>query len=112
MESLPTEFTKGNFLQELIARTHKGPHRKDVAIYRRTRVGEGYKPHFEVVIVRKQQDGEMKMAGQVIQMKAKELYPPVTRWGTDGWTFHHYDKAMLWFSKITGKATIQTRKIS
>jgi hypothetical protein len=76
MKILPEKFVKKGFKHSLVKR------QDNVAIYKRSQVGSGAKPHYEVVIVTSHNG--ITIEGNYIE--PGELYPSTSQWGQTGWT--------------------------
>ena len=88
MTILPEIFTVGGIKHEMIKRTVGK--KQDVALYKRTNLSHAEPtPHYEVILIGRQEDGEREIAGVTVRYEAKELYPGVNQWGTNGFTFQN-----------------------
>lgn len=92
MTILPEIFTVGGIKHEMLKRTVG--RKQDVALYKRTNLSHtDPTPHYEVILIGKQEEGEREIAGATVRYEAKELYPGVNQWGTYGFTFQKLDYA-------------------
>lgn len=96
---LPERFTALRHDHQQIKRTHGL--KQDVAIYQRTNVThENPNPHYEVIVIGKQEAGEYTIGDQTITYEAKEVYPGVNQWGTGGFTFMKLSNAEAKFAEL------------
>jgi len=99
MKELPEVFTAKKHEHKQIKRTHGL--KQDVALYQRTNIThEKPRPHFEVVLIGKQEAGERTIGDQTITYEAGETYPSDNMWGTAGFTFQDLNRAEMKFEAL------------
>ena len=88
MTILPEIFTIGGIKHEMLKRTVG--RKQDVALYKRTNLSHvNPTPHYEVILIGQQEEGEREIGGATVRYEAKELYPGANLWGTNGFTFQN-----------------------
>jgi hypothetical protein len=101
---LPENFTALKHEHQLVKRTHGL--KQDVALYRRTNIThDNPNPHFEVILIGTQEAGERTIGDQTITYEAGELYPSVSQWGTNGFTFMTLPNAEVKFEELAKRGS-------
>lgn len=90
MTPLPTTFTRGGFLWNVLKRV------EDVVLVEQVCSS----PHFEVAVVQKRRAKRMPDGSTT---KAKESMPSDSQWGSAGWSFMARDHAEAKFQEVLKK---------
>ena len=93
MKKIEKIFTKCGFRHEQVKRNG------DIALFKRTQIGSGARPHFEVV--RLSSHGGYEINGSYV--KSAEIYPGPSLWGVRGWTYCDIESATSKYNSLLKK---------